>query len=380
MEPQSTTTHDGSNPYQYTPVDENKQEIRLLTLLPGQFSAEIRVCLDIARFTKDQIPTFEAISYTWGSAENPVSIFIGKSSNKTLLVTQNLAEALPYFRFEDKPRVLWIDAICVDQQNLGERGHQVKRMADIYSRAAKVLIWVGPEAQNSSRALKCVDLIASKVKWDYNTQLLLAITEDVHWADPNTELSLVHEEWIALSHLIDRPWFERLWIRQEVTLASEAATLMCGHQTIPWTSVCHAVACLWVKHKGRADRAFIEHFQTRLRIIVDLCYTKRGMVRDLIASTKHCVCSDPRDKIYALLSLMSAQMACKIEPDYTKSVHEVYRDTVLSTIRTTQFYNLDILTTVDADEHGQRFSSWIPDVCPNFPYPAQQKSCKASNM
>jgi hypothetical protein len=58
-------------------------------------------------FTNDQTPIFEAVPYTWGLADNPVNIFIGQSGNRTLSVTQNLAEALPYFRFEDRPRVLW---------------------------------------------------------------------------------------------------------------------------------------------------------------------------------------------------------------------------------------------------------------------------------
>ncbi|KAH9207025.1 heterokaryon incompatibility protein-domain-containing protein, partial [Leptodontidium sp. 2 PMI_412] len=107
-------------------------QIRVLKLHPGTFSSEIRLSLEVTTFTEDHTPDFEAVSYTWGSDDNP-----------TLPVTQNLAEALPHFRYEDRPRVLWIDAICVDQENLMERGHQVKRMSDIYSNAAKVFVWLG---------------------------------------------------------------------------------------------------------------------------------------------------------------------------------------------------------------------------------------------
>lgn len=111
------------------------QEIRLLTILPGSFSSEIRVCLDIKLFAtedsewetdsdlefgEDSDPdyeadldlTFEALSYTWGSPLEVVDIVIGESGSRTVKVTQNLAEALPYLRYPDKSRTIWIDAIC----------------------------------------------------------------------------------------------------------------------------------------------------------------------------------------------------------------------------------------------------------------------------
>lgn len=76
-----------------------------------------------------QIPTYEALPYTWGSTENPVDIRIdGVDGGSRLAVTQNLAEALQYLRYDGgRSRVLWIDAICVDRQNISERGHQVAR-------------------------------------------------------------------------------------------------------------------------------------------------------------------------------------------------------------------------------------------------------------
>jgi hypothetical protein len=150
--------------YIYSPLDAEAQEIRLLTLLPGTFSSEIRLTIDITPFTESHIPDFEAVSYTWGSTENPVDISIGESGRNTLAVTRNLGEALPYLRYEDRPRVLWIDAICVDQKNLKERGHQVKRMADIFSRAKRVLVWLGPESDSSPLALHVFQEIAAHIE------------------------------------------------------------------------------------------------------------------------------------------------------------------------------------------------------------------------
>jgi hypothetical protein len=373
MDLQSISVHTSSEPYKYTPLDDNKQEIRLLVLLPGQFSAEIRVCLEVAKFTDDQTPMFEAVSYTWGSADNPVNIFIGQSGNRTLSVTQNLAEALPYFRFEDRPRVLWIDAICVNQQNLKERGHQVKRMADIYSKADRVLIWLGPESQNSARALLCMEHIASKVKVNWHNYEISATTEEIHWSDQSIAMPLLEEDWLAIYHFIHRPWFERLWIRQEVHLASERPDphVWPSDDPVEINLQC-CTLCLMSKPidvtsnklTSIASNELIGPINDRLQFILKLCDGRKGLeLSDLIDRTKLCMCSDQRDRVYSLLSLLPTATALGIEPDYTKSVNTVYRDTTMSMIRTAMFHNLHILTTIEGDEQRRRVPSWTPDVC-----------------
>jgi hypothetical protein len=113
-------------PHVYTSLDETAKQIRLLKLLPGNFTDQIKVTLEAVHFTAEHVPEFEAISYAWGSEENPVDVFIGpQSSSETLdssttssifhplAVTKNLAEALQYLRQETKPRTLWVDAICI---------------------------------------------------------------------------------------------------------------------------------------------------------------------------------------------------------------------------------------------------------------------------
>lgn len=101
------------NQYQYQPLNEAEHEIRLLTIVPDTFSAPVRVTLTNTPLTDSLVPTFEALSYTWGSPVDLVRIFIGPTGNDVLFVTQNLATALPYLRYGDRPRVIWIDAICL---------------------------------------------------------------------------------------------------------------------------------------------------------------------------------------------------------------------------------------------------------------------------
>ena len=341
------------------PLNEEASEIRVLTLLPGAFSSEIRFCLDITHLTKDYVPEFEAVSYAWGSIQNPVNVFIGRSGRKTLAVTQNLAEALPYFRYEDKPRVLWIDAICVDQGNPEERGHQVQRMADIYSKAAKVLVWLGPESDNSVLAINCLDYVSSKIKVDWNKSSITATANEIHWADRNVPPFLNDAKLLAITHLLHRPWFERLWIRQEVHLASADIEIVCGNQKILWEAIRTAVMCLYLKPTPWFSQ--LEEYVTRIDMVYKLCGGKNSYnIVNLIDETKSCNCSDPRDKIYALLSLLPRAQGIGIKPDYTINVYEAYQQATLSLIKSTQV--LEVLSTVEMHEHLEGVPSWVPDV------------------
>ncbi|KAI4173796.1 MAG: hypothetical protein LQ346_008354 [Caloplaca aetnensis] len=163
--------------YQYQPLDPEAKTIRLMRLLPGSFEDDICVSLKTTVLHDKKIPKFEALSYAWGSKEDPAQISITPHSQSNLLskwarilktgkrvdacldVTQNLAVALRHLRSRKRKRVLWIDAICVNQQNLEERGHQVQRMADIYRNAKQVIAWLGPEGDNSALAMETLDSV-----------------------------------------------------------------------------------------------------------------------------------------------------------------------------------------------------------------------------
>jgi len=126
----------------YLPLNENTQEIRLLTLLPGELDDELQIDLDIVALIPDIPLHFEALSYAWGPIDDPSQVFVGPK-RQHLSITRNLADALRHLRYGDAPRTLWVDAICVNQADLPERGSQVKRMAETYTRASRVVVWLG---------------------------------------------------------------------------------------------------------------------------------------------------------------------------------------------------------------------------------------------
>ncbi len=374
-------------PYEYSALDEDASEIRLMTLLPGRFEDDISIAMETVVLTEEHIPHYEALSYVWGSPENPENITVkartpGRSrprrleacSHGTISVTQNLATALPYLRKRDKPRVLWIDAICVNQQDIAERGHQVKRMAAVYSMANQVIIWLGPESQNSTLALRAIHDLGSQVRVDWNIEKVTSVSTGetlTHGDDPFND----DEMWESVGDLLRRPWFERLWIWQEVRLAREAY-LFCGNEGLPWESFREAMSYLYRSYTPPGVGRLIAHCygisdytDRRVTYLYGAC----GALIDLLETARLACCSDPRDKIFAVLSLADERDTGGLDADYSKPAEAVFQDLVLH--YTSNLQSLDILRHCELrDETGvTELPTWVPDwtvprLCRTLPF------------
>lgn len=343
----STAFQTSTNPYQYQPLSEEAGEVRLLILLPGPFSSRPHVELQNMIFEEGHPKEFEALSYTWGSEKDPCGISVGPDLD-TLAVTQNLAEALLYLRYEDKPRILWIDAICVNQKDLAERSSQVKRMADIYRNASRVIVWLGPESEDSSIAFDAFNRICSNVRVDWAKYSMSPISG-------NTLLPLDEFQLFSIQNLLSRSWFERLWIWQEIRLGSANSIVICGSQIIPWNNIRDSVHYLFVNPIVDISSSG-EAFAKSISSVFQLCdYSRSPDFIFLLNQTKKCKCSDPRDKGFALLSLLTKHQG--IQPDYTKSLTEVCQDAALSIIACT--CDLEVLAAVELDQEGLDMPSWV---------------------
>ena len=176
--------------YHYSSLPLALDSIRLLRLSPyGNESAEIQ-CELVEYSLQDPADLYEALSYTWGGLHKPRSISINKQN---FAVTENLHAALLRLRHRSFERILWIDAICINQDNLEEQGQQVQLMAKIYSKATRVLVWLGETADNSDTAL-----------------------EKIHFAAENDSLDSLINKPIrkAILALLQRPWFRRIWVSE----------------------------------------------------------------------------------------------------------------------------------------------------------------------
>lgn len=289
--------------YSYISVDPGDKSIRFLTLFPGQFSAPIEGTVEVKVLSDKSHVDFEALSYTWGSPDEAVDIFLREGESYfTLSATKNLAEALPYLRYKDKARLLWIDAICVNQKDIPDRNYHDSRMADIYSKARRVIVWLGPESDDSRTAIDIMGSLISKAHVDGPTlslKPLCSSLEDEQWADRNTRLPFDEKQFQAVDNLLSRASFERLWIWQEIQLASNAI-VMCGKQEVERESFKVALVVLIAK---------LLPPHAAVRIICPFSYMKKI---HSIAKTQYVVFPSPSGH-YATLRKLQAGMFGRIE-------------------------------------------------------------------
>jgi hypothetical protein len=150
--------------YQYEALEHQGRQIRLLTLLPSvDPGADISCTLATAGL--DRLPSYEALSYVWGAigdtCPNPVYI-----DGHAMIISTNLEAALRALRFPNMSRTLWIDAICINQNDMDERAIQVIFMGAVYSKAKSVTIWLGTSSDDSSLAMSSLADLRSKKSLD----------------------------------------------------------------------------------------------------------------------------------------------------------------------------------------------------------------------
>lgn len=136
-----------ASPY-HTRLLSSKTSTRLLTLRSG--SGDDAIKCSLMSICLDTNPRYEALSYCWGSPVNSQSVLL---NGLLIEVRENLWQALWHLRLSHQDRILWIDALCINQENILERNHQVGLMSRIYSKAVVVLAWLGLASGNSNMAM-----------------------------------------------------------------------------------------------------------------------------------------------------------------------------------------------------------------------------------
>jgi hypothetical protein len=269
---------------------------------------------------------YEALSYVWGEPLFSRKLY---TPSGFIPITSSLADALHHLRHPQMKRNLWIDAICINQDDVHERGHQVSGMARVYASAEGVLVWLGPDAS------KIAEGSFSQIKAYAETPI--TITNNLIRFRRMTPLA---------RHVFELSWFSRLWVVQELVLSHKA--LFCwGNAQIDHQNLSKAV-----NYSGEG---------TWLRYINN--YKRR--VPELLRYTKHLSCSDPRDRIYGLLGLCDesdplSEAVAELLPDYSRTVEEVFTDVACLFIDHAS--SRELLTQVDASfGNDAGLPSWVPD-------------------
>ncbi|KAK3347051.1 heterokaryon incompatibility protein-domain-containing protein [Lasiosphaeria hispida] len=272
---------------------------------------------------------------------------------------KNLAVALHHLRYQDKPRLLWIDAICINQEDTAERNAQVQRMPHLYRLAHRVVVWLGPGSRQSKLAISTLRFLADQVQVTRENHLVgMPGAAEGDWYHNNYDLPYGDETWRAIFRLFQRLWFTRVWVVQEVNLANARAIVQCGHDEVLWVAFRRAALCLSTKyHLPSKD------FRGEVASIAGLAtYDREAAYSQLVISIYNRDCSNQRDRVYGLLGLMSEGLRKRVPADYSLSVEDVYKSATLAQIE--HFGRLDALRGCSDSGYGRAIDapSWVPDL------------------
>ncbi|KAJ4355379.1 uncharacterized protein N0V89_003395 [Didymosphaeria variabile] len=298
-----------SSTYQYQPLGSKASSYRLLKLLKSE-GMMLECELSLQSRDDGHIP-YEALSYTWGSSELVERITV---NGKQFWITDNLYAALQCLRRSDRDRFLWIDAVCINQADKEEQGHQVQQMGEIYRHAEKVLFWLGkPTSDMMSLAEALIHHHTGK-----------EMPKDHRWEKHRN----------GLQQMLNREWFARVWILQEVANA-QTADVCSGAWSIPAETF--VLAPSLVQLEGEIPL----HCKPVLEIMANSTrsgswWAQKPDLRTLLRRFQASKATDERDKIYALLGLSSDQLDMEsVTIDYQRPIDQVLNETIPHLLRST---------------------------------------------
>lgn len=257
---------------------------------------------------------------------------------KACAVQENLWQALVHLRAADDTRVLWVDAVCINQQNIDERNHQVMQMGEIYRRASKVVVWLGLSDPTSHQAIRILEEV-SRWKWPLGSLLRPGAT-----SNGNRRLR-------SIQRLFLREYWGRLWIIQEILMA-EDLSFHCGYDSFTFDAIGLILERLGYRvatppHESsqilQDEHSILRTIWSSLpsRLSRDRSIIKGGAWGNLNAPEDFgtwlglCCeygesgCNDPRDKIFGLHNLASPCCRNAVTVDYSASLDEVYQAALL---------------------------------------------------
>lgn len=338
--------HEPAEPI-YKPLDTGQRQIRLLRIKPAKDPSQKIKC-HLFTASLDEKPRYHALSYVWGDSKDRKPINLDGTD---FLVTHNLYVALRRFRMKREDVVFWIDAICVNQDDLAERSSQVMLMGSVYSGAEVVKAWVGEADAGSDGALSTME------KWTSNMdEKLSRVNHVVQYVTDqgfegkvfNSRDALMQKNVVTpLNAFLCRPYWSRVWIIQELVLAP-SAIVVCGQReilfdrivffTILWTAVrTHAMT------SGAAGR----NPDTALNIweppAIRIAVNRVESIYQLVDSIRTCSSTDPRDKLYSVLGLaqQAGGVVAKTIPNYAEPVPQVFLEFMRTRFEETGELRLD---------------------------------------
>lgn len=313
-----------------------KDYFRLL-YLSGSRSLGDPIHGNLVEYRVDDCPEYETVSYTWGGEDGDATpckpAYFGDFWD-VLFLTRNCWSLLQYLRPSTVTRIVWVDAICINQNNLPERGSQVSLMPQIYGKCMRVVIYPGDHA-------------VRREEHQFRERIRIRPGEDADSSDP--------ELW---GPLLQSRYISRVWIIQELILSPSAVLAAEHHDVYLNNDVLHEAA----KHHQNVENPYIDGREW-LRFMGQPSAMGQTTLYDGLKMTFASLASDPRDKIFGILGILGVNPTyAGILPEYSISV----RDCVIGAMGLTltvccEFWPL-LYVQETKTSTSLHYPSWVPNL------------------
>lgn len=336
------------------PLDPERREIRVLHVHPGGLNDDIVCNLTTISLGEADCNAFNALSYVWGDARQRQPITL---DGVQVTVTANLAIALRSLRSRSPSAnlsrdvlalPLWVDAVCINQEDLEERSQQVRMMRDIYSAAQHVLVWLGEGDEQTDWALGRLNGDADDQEGGTGNSAFRRSIMELGPINLTNARRLTRDQlrvgFIMARNINRRQWWSRIWVLQELVLASRDPVMMCGASDILWSiysdcmcnstlmALCTTYPLLYPDEWQKIGADVIEYpylltsmftwQETRQK------FHETGPLRldEIFPKLIMSAATDDRDLVYGTLGLSSRAESSGISINYIKPAMAVFRD------------------------------------------------------
>jgi hypothetical protein len=350
-----------SSAYGYKRLDFDNYEIRILTLTttPNQpESNDSKICCYIEHVSLINPGSYSALSYCWGDPRSTKTISL---NGINVEITAKLYAALLQVQSLDarerfvEPIRLWVDAICINQADAEERSSQVRIMRQIYSRAKRVIAFIGEPCSLSSWSLYTPSSVAYVVKNQFSDVAPLNQDQPVDaWRANGSKI---------LNMFFNEPYWTRVWVIQEIAVAA-SITMLYGDIEIPWSDLAGLLK-LWkdspnlVPFNTQAYKRALHLLEFRNRFLLNREPIK---LLDALHWSYNTRATDSRDKIYALLGLCYDGQTYVPIPNYKQPLEAIVADMAKTMMSVNRSLDLICLKGTSISEKKSVGPTWLPNL------------------
>ncbi|KAK8249087.1 heterokaryon incompatibility protein-domain-containing protein [Phyllosticta capitalensis] len=385
-----------ADPFPYRRLEPD--EIRIIQVLPLASNPKERseVCCNLKHIELTDKAQYSALSYVWGDAQNTKPITV---DGQRKYVTANLETALRRLasnlsKSEDERLDLWVDAICIDQANTDEKTLQVSMMDQIFNKATRTILWLGPSSRDCGLAVECLRWLSER-----RQKCFVSTWSQVQFnpeADGRSYTGIVQqrlEEVLAvickddskrlkaIGAFLELPWFRRVWVLQEAAL-SRAALVMIGEYSLNaddfnrgFSMLCGVRDYLRIAGTGRQSLAVADFLTKKLGRATAIVMSRdavqlRQLLHLLANPDAPLEASDERDFVFGMLGLATDAKRLGIHSDYSKKWGQIRHDVARAFLQ--HYDNFEVLSFCKASDEPMCRSesctvpSWAPNWCPQY--------------